>query len=140
MSDPYVGECRLVGFNFAPAGWAICQGQIVPISENETLYNLIGTTYGGDGQSTFQLPDLQGRAGVHQGPGFVMAQKGGQETVTLTGQQMPTHNHTLMANGNNGTANNFAGSVLAQCPTPVYVPNPTPVKAMNGSAVSNTGR
>ena len=90
MSDPYVGECRLVGFNFAPAGWAICQGQIVPISENETLYNLIGTTYGGDGQSTFQLPDLQGRAGVHQGPGFVMAQKGGQESVTLTGQQMPT--------------------------------------------------
>jgi microcystin-dependent protein len=139
MSQPFVGECRLVGFNFAPAGWAMCQGALMPISEFETLFNLIGTTYGGDGQSTFALPDLQGRAAVHLGPGFVVAQTGGAETVTVTLQQIPIHNHPLMATSVNGTANNFVGSVLAGCPTPVYVANPTPNKAMNGSAVTLTG-
>jgi microcystin-dependent protein len=140
MSSPYVGECRLVGFNFAPVGWALCQGQLVPISENDTLFNLIGTTYGGDGQSTFQLPNLQGRAAVHQGTGFVIAQVGGQETVTLSVQQIPSHTHTLIGSNSSGGTNLLAGSLLASCPTQVYVQTgPSPSSALNVNSVSYTG-
>jgi len=96
MAQPYVGEIRMFGGNFAPSGWMLCQGQILPISEFETLFNLIGTTYGGDGQQTFQLPDLQGRFPVHQGSGFVIGQKAGTETVTLTTNQMPAHRHNAV--------------------------------------------
>src|SRR5881398_2326011 len=98
MAQPYVGEIRMFGGNFAPAGWEFCDGRLLPISEYETLFNLIGTTYGGDGQSTFGLPDLQGRVPIHagQGPGitqnYVQGEKSGVETVTLSTQQMPAHN------------------------------------------------
>src|SRR3954454_13257133 len=99
MGQPYVGEIRMFGGSFAPAGWAMCQGQLMPISEFDTLFNLIGSTYGGDGQETFAIPDLQGRLPVHQGTGSglstrVIGEKGGVESVTLTTQQMPSHNHT----------------------------------------------
>lgn len=93
MSSPYVGEIRMFGGNFAPAGWAFCSGQTVSIAQNEVLFQLIGTTYGGDGQETFNLPDLQGRVPIHQGPGFVIGQKAGVESVTLTTQQIPAHSH-----------------------------------------------
>src|SRR5215469_10091295 len=93
MSEPFVGEIRLVGFDFAPAGWSLCQGQLLPISEFEVLFNLIGTTYGGDGQSTFALPDLRGRIPLHQGSGFTIGQTGGVENVALTLQQVPVHTH-----------------------------------------------
>ncbi len=100
MAQPYVGEIRLFAGNFAPAGWMFCSGQLLPISENETLFNLIGTTYGGDGQSTFALPDLQSRAPMHmgQGPGLsgrILAERGGVEAVTLTSNQMPQHGHQV---------------------------------------------
>src|SRR5436190_24288169 len=102
MAQPYVGEVRMFAGNFAPAGWMFCYGQLLPISENETLFNLIGTTYGGDGQSTFALPDLQSRFPIHQGRGpdgsnYALAQMAGSETVTLTAQQMPNHTHPLNA-------------------------------------------
>src|ERR1700752_5075879 len=97
MSQPYVGEIRLVGFSFAPVGWMFGKGQILPISENETLFNLIGTTYGGDGQSTFALPDLRGRIPLHQGNGFILAETGGAEEVTLTVNQIASHSHPLLA-------------------------------------------
>jgi len=143
MGQPYAGECRLVGFNFAPVGWSICQGQIVPISENEVLFNLIGTTYGGDGQSTFQLPNLQGRAAIHQGTGvgqsFTIGQTGGTESVSLNTQQIPSHSHTLLASGNNGNANGFTNAVLAQCPTAVYTSGATPAVALNNSSITQTG-
>jgi microcystin-dependent protein len=100
MAQPYVGEIRMVGFNFAPAGWASCDGQLLPISENETLFQLIGTTYGGDGQSTFALPNLQSRIPIHQGNGFILAETGGVETVTLTVQQLPAHAHPLLVTSN----------------------------------------
>lgn len=100
MVQPYIGEIRMFAGNFAPAGWAFCAGQLMPISENDTLFNLIGTTYGGDGQSTFGLPDLRGRTPMHQGNGVVLAQTGGEETVTLSTQQIPQHNH--LANATNG--------------------------------------
>ncbi len=94
MSQPYIGEIRIVGFNFAPLGWAFCDGSILPISQNVTLFNLIGTTYGGDGQTTFALPDLRDRVPIHQGAGFILAQSGGETQVTLTTPQLPPHTHT----------------------------------------------
>ena len=120
MAQPYVGEIRMFGGNFAPAGWMFCEGQLLPISENETLFNLIGTTYGGDWQSTFALPDLRGRLPLHQGNGFILAETGGAEEVTLTVPQIPVHSHPLLASSNNATSANAAGNVLAQ--TPTYTP------------------
>jgi microcystin-dependent protein len=105
MSSPFVGEIRMFGGSFAPAGWMFCSGQLLPISENETLFNLIGTTYGGDGQATFGLPDLQGRVPLHVGSGFVLGQNGGTENVTLTTQQIPNHNHTANTTAAGGTTN-----------------------------------
>lgn len=96
MGQPYVGEIRMFGGNFAPAGWEFCNGQLMPISENETLFQLIGTTYGGDGQETFALPNLQSRTPLHQGPTFTLAEMGGTEEVTLTTQQIPVHNHAFL--------------------------------------------
>src|ERR671920_2602195 len=103
MAQPYVGEIRMFAGNFAPAGWMFCEGQLLPISENETLFQLIGTTYGGDGQSTFALPDLRGRLPIHQGNGFLMAETGGAETVPLTTQQIPAPPHSLLGSSNTAT-------------------------------------
>jgi microcystin-dependent protein len=113
MAQPYVGEIRMFGGNFAPAGWMFCEGQLLPISENETLFNLIGTTYGGDGQSTFGLPDLRGRVPMHMGNGFVLAETGGVPEVTLNVQQIPSHNHPAMATNNAGNTNTPTNKVLA---------------------------
>src|SRR5512141_776356 len=96
MAQPYVGEIRMFAGNFAPAGWMFCDGQLLPISGNDTLFNLIGTTYGGDGQTTFALPDLRGRVPIHQGTS-ILAQTGGTETVTLTTGQIPGHSHPMLA-------------------------------------------
>src|SRR5204863_590231 len=119
MGEPFVGEIRMFGGNFAPAGWVFCQGQLMPISENETLFNLIGTTYGGDGQETFGIPDLQGRVPVHMGQGpsisqnYQIGEKDGVETVTLTTNQIPIHNHALLASLNGSTNTSPNGNVLA---------------------------
>lgn len=128
MAQPYVGELRMFAGNFAPAGWMFCEGQLLPISENETLFQLIGTTYGGDGQSTFGLPDLRGRIPIHQGNGFILAETGGAEEITLTVNQIPAHAHTLL--GSSGTATNQspAGAVPATAQGPSYfnlLDNPT---------------
>ena len=106
MSQPFVGEIRMMGCNFAPQGWAFCDGSLLPISQYDTLFNLIGTTYGGDGQSTFALPNLQSRFPLHQGAGFTLSQTGGAETVTLTVNQIPAHSHPAACSpggGNSGT-------------------------------------
>jgi microcystin-dependent protein len=119
MSNPYVGEIRMFGGNFAPAGWAFCNGQPLPISENETLFNLIGTTYGGDGEETFNLPDLQGRIPIHAGQGpnitqnYQLGEKSGTEQVTLTVAQIPNHNHALMASNDPGNATGPGGNLLS---------------------------
>ena len=104
MAQPYVGEIRMFAGNFAPAGWMFCEGQLLPISENETLFQLIGTTYGGDGESTFALPDLRGRLPVHQGNGFILAETGGAEEITLTVNQISAHSHPMLATVGNATA------------------------------------
>jgi microcystin-dependent protein len=119
MAQPYVGEIRIFAGNFAPAGWQLCDGTILPISEYETLFNLIGTTYGGDGQSTFGMPDLRGRLSVHQGGGFTLAETGGAEEVTLTVAQIPAHGHTLLATTSFATAATPQGNL----PAPASVVN-----------------
>src|ERR1035437_11201447 len=113
MSNPYVGEIRMFPGNFAPQGWAICDGSILSIASNDTLFNLIGTTYGGDGQSTFALPDLRGRIPLHFGNGFTLAETGGVESVTLTVPQIPAHSHALLASANPASGSAPTNQVLA---------------------------
>src|SRR4051795_5151901 len=117
MAQPYVGEIRMFAGNFAPAGWMFCEGQLLPISENETLFNLIGTTYGGDGQSTFALPDLRGRIPIHQGNGFILAETGGAEEITLTVNQIAAHSHPLLASSDPASSGNPADQVVASSRT-----------------------
>jgi microcystin-dependent protein len=132
MAQPYVGEIRMFAGNFPPSGWMFCDGATLAISENETLFQLIGTTYGGDGESTFDLPDLRGRTPVHQGtdPGtgtnFILAETGGVESVTLTVQQMTTHNHAFLASTVIGTEGNPGGNLAAnsQGPQPYIQESP----------------
>ncbi|NMQ19917.1 phage tail protein [Candidatus Competibacter phosphatis] len=114
MAQPYVGEIRMFAGNFAPAGWMFCEGQHLSISENETLFNLIGTTYGGNGQDTFALPDLRGRLPLHMGNGFILAETGGVEEVTLTVSQIPAHSHSLLASTSAGTNTSPVINVLAE--------------------------
>jgi microcystin-dependent protein len=143
MPQPYVGEIKMFAGNFAPAGWEFCQGQLLPISEYETLFNLIGTTYGGDGQSTFALPDLRGRLPLHQGNGFILAEAAGVEDVTLTVQQIPAHTHPLLATTAVGTAASPQGSVLAASGSSnVYRPGPAPTSppvGLSAQAVAPVG-
>jgi microcystin-dependent protein len=113
MAQPYVGEIRMFAGNFAPVGWMFCEGQLLPISENETLFQLIGTTYGGDGQSDFALPDMRGRIPIHQGNGFILAETGGAEEITLTVNQIPAHSHPLLGSTANGSQPGPSGNLLA---------------------------
>ncbi|HEX2923344.1 MAG TPA: tail fiber protein [Chloroflexota bacterium] len=113
MAQPYVGEIRMLAGNFAPVGWMFCEGQLLSISEYETLFNLIGTTYGGDGQSTFGLPDLRGRLPIHYGAGYTLAQTGGVETVTLTNSQIQAHSHPVSCVPGPGNQRNPIGNVWA---------------------------
>jgi len=125
MAQPYVGEIRMFGGNFAPAGWMFCEGQLLPISEYETLFQLIGTTYGGDGESTFALPDLRGRIPIHQGNSFILAETGGAEEITLTTQQIPAHTHPLLASTNFGNTAQPNNLVLGASSTfDLYVDSP----------------
>ncbi len=147
MAQPYVGEVRMFGGNFAPAGWMLCQGQLLPISENDTLFNLIGTTYGGDGQETFALPDLQGRAPIHQGTSssgttYTIGEKAGVEQVTLSTQQIPVHTHAPLAT-NQGPVNLPTGALLgipnsAPAGTNIYGSD-VPLQALNANMVQSAG-
>jgi microcystin-dependent protein len=140
MAQPYVGEIRMFAGNFAPAGWMFCEGQLLPISENETLFQLIGTTYGGDGQSTFALPDLRGRVPVHQGNNYILAQTGGVEQVTLGTQQIPSHTHSFLASTVTGTQIAAAGQVLASLQSvKVYRSGPGAVPMAPATVTSDGG-
>ena len=113
MSNPYIGEIRMFAGSFAPAGWHMCDGALMPISENDTLFALIGTTYGGDGQTTFALPDLRSRVPIHQGNGFVEGETGGAEEITLTTQQIPAHSHPLPVSSQAASSRSAVGGVPA---------------------------
>ena len=147
MGEPFVGEIRMFGGNFAPSGWAFCSGQLLPISENETLFNLIGTTYGGDGQSTFALPDLQGRIPVHAGTGsdgiaYQIGETGGTEAVTLTTNQIPGHSHVPIASTDAGTVPNPGNAIFAAGGSGEQMystPPSVPAGSMNVGAILPTG-
>jgi microcystin-dependent protein len=144
MADPYTGEIRMMGNSFAPVGWALCAGQLLPIAEHEALYSLIGTTYGGDGQDTFGLPNLQGRVAQHLGAQDPIGSSGGAEAVTLTTQQLPQHNHVMLCSTAQATTNqvqgNIAATLLAAGDTSAYATtqpyrpiNPNAIQPMGGS-------
>jgi microcystin-dependent protein len=147
MAQPYVGEIRMFAGNFAPAGWMFCEGQLLPISEYETLFNLIGTTYGGDGQSTFALPDLRGRIPIHFGDGFTLAETGGVETVTLTVSQIPAHSHPFLGTSNTaastsptsnlGAVNNVFGVFPYGSDAPRINLSPSAIGSVGGSQPHN---
>lgn len=120
MAQPYVGEIRMFAGNFAPAGWMFCEGQLLPISENETLFQLIGTTYGGDGESTFALPDLRGRIPIHQGNGFIIAETGGAEEITLTTSQIPVHSHPALATNDIPTVSTPLANLVGQAAAKLF--------------------
>jgi microcystin-dependent protein len=133
----------MFGGNFAPAGWMFCEGQLLPISENETLFQLIGTTYGGDGESTFGLPDLRGRVPIHQGQkaetNYVLAETGGVESVTLTTQQIPVHNHAALASGDASTQPNPNDGVLAVNNVVEFFSGDAPGNAMAATSLTPAG-
>lgn len=141
MAQPYIGEIRMFAGNFAPAGWMFCEGQLVPISEYETLFNLIGTTYGGDGQSTFALPDLRGRLPIHQGSGFVLAETGGAEEITLTVSQIPAHSHPFLGTDNSGSTGSPSGATFARNASANFYTTDTSVGLVNlaSNTVSSIG-
>ena len=127
MTTPYIGEIRLGGWNFAPAGWAFCDGRLLPIAEYPALFQLIGTTYGGDGINSFGLPDLRGRVPLHRTAGFTIGQPGGEEQVTVNATQLPVHTHSFVASTNTGTAKVPTANVLAALGTgagSAYSPTP----------------
>lgn len=139
MSQPYIGEIRIFAGNFAPAGWMFCQGQLLPINEYDTLFNLIGTTYGGDGQNTFQLPDLRGRLPIHQGGGFGLSQNGGVETVTLTTQQIPAHSHAFLASTADGNASTPVANLAAKATTVALYYQAIPTNPMGPNSIAPIG-
>ena len=144
MSEPFLGQIEMFAFNFAPRGWAKCDGQILPINQNQSLYSLLGTTYGGDGRTSFGLPDLRGRAPMHEGspPGGAsrsLGQKGGSETVALTTAEMPAHTHAAMASSSAGDNPNPEGRVLAgTAPGEVYR-DPVNLADLRSGTIANAG-
>jgi len=139
MGQPYIGEIRIFAGNYAPAGWMFCEGQTLPISEFDTLFTLIGTTYGGDGESDFMLPDLRGRIPMHQGNGFVAAEQGGAEEITLTNQQMPVHTHAFLASASGGTLNSPANALTAASSTIDLYRETSPSVALAPNAIGPVG-
>lgn len=141
MSDPYLGEIRLVGFNYAPINWALCDGQLLPISQNSALFSLLGTLYGGNGVTTFGLPDLRGRVPMHQGQGpdlspRTVGESGGAETVTLTTNQIPSHTHTLTGSAARQDTNLVSGAAPTKGG---YYTTQTPTVGMHPAAIAATG-
>jgi microcystin-dependent protein len=139
MGQPYVGEIRMFAGNFPPNGWMFCEGQLLPISENETLFQLIGTTYGGDGESTFALPDLRGRLPIHQGNGFTLAETGGAEEITLTVQQIPAHGHPLLGDSEVANDPNAQNNLPAESSAISMYQSASPATAMAAQSVGSVG-
>lgn len=144
MSQPYIGEIRMFAGNFAPAGWMFCDGQLLPISENDALFSLIGTIYGGDGQETFALPNLQSRIPIHAGTGpsgqtYTLAEMAGTEQETLTTQQIPSHTHTLLASTDLASGGNPGTKVYARSTSFDYLVADEPFAPMAAQAISPVG-
>jgi microcystin-dependent protein len=138
MAEPFLSEIKIFGFNFPPKGWAFCNGQLLPINQNQALFSLLGTTYGGDGQTTFALPDLRSRAPIHHGPSFNLGQRGGEEAHTITMAEMTAHSHQVQGSGNGPTVtpptNNFWATGTGFTPY-----SSTANVAMDPACISNVG-
>ncbi len=143
MAEPYLAEIRIFGFNFAPRGWAQCDGQLLPINQNQALYSLLGTNFGGDGRTSFGLPELRGRTAIHLGDNGIssIGQRSGQEAVNLTTSQIPSHQHTLRASSNDAISATGANNLLGRSSTPIYhsPANLVDMKASAPPAVTDTG-
>ena len=146
MSDPFYGEIRMFAGTFAPRGWAFCNGQLLQVSQNQALFSLLGTTYGGDGRTTFALPDLRGRIPLHQGTGLGLTErrlgsKGGSQTEILTVNQLPSHQHTPRGSSDLASSNSPSGTVVAKRNNNFYKTNPDPTKVVTfpSTVVGNTG-
>ena len=137
MGTPFLGEIKIVGFNFPPKNWAACNGQFLPINQNQALFSLFGTMYGGNGQTTFALPDFRGRTPIHVGAGFIQGQAGGQEFHTVAQSEMPAHNHFVQATDDQANSNIPLGNLLASNPAGLYstVLNTT----LHPSTITNVG-
>jgi microcystin-dependent protein len=138
MSEPFLSELRIMSFVFAPQGWALCNGQFLPINQNQALFSLLGTTFGGNGQTTFALPDLRGRTPIHVGSGHTLGEKGGEEAHTLSIAELPTHTHVLQGTNTAGNAANPSGGALAQASN-VYSANQGNLVALNPASIANVG-
>ena len=139
MAEPFLSEIRIMSFVFAPKGWALCNGQLLPINQNQALFSLLGTTFGGDGRVNFALPDLRGRTPIHVGSGHTLGERGGEQAHTLSISELPEHTHVLNGSSANAAAFNPAGNpVYAKSNQPLYGPASS-VVAMNAGCVQNTG-
>ena len=144
MSEPFLAEVRMVGFNFAPRGWAFCDGQILPINQNQSLYSLLGTTYGGDGRTSFALPDLRGRTPIHVGASngthHQLGSKSGEETHTLSANEMPQHTHIAKASNSQANLTAVSGNLLANSLSELYVDaNQADLVNLRSGTVTNVG-
>ena len=143
MAEPFLSEIRLMSFVFAPKGWALCNGQLLPINQNQALFSLLGTTFGGDGRVNFALPDLRGRVPIHVGSGHTLGERGGEQAHTLSIAELPEHVHVLNASSAGGNSVNprfqNVGNVLAQDPGNAYSPNLQSAAALNAGSVLNVG-
>lgn len=143
MAEPFLAEIRIMSFVFAPKGWALCNGQLLPINQNQALFSLLGTTFGGDGQVNFALPDLRARTPVHVGSGHTLGERGGEQTHTLSIAELPTHAHALNASNSDGDApvpfSNGQGNVLAANASAFYNPSNHPLVAMEAGSVTSVG-
>lgn len=143
MAEPFLSEIRIMSFGYAPRGWALCNGQLLPINQNQALFSLLGTTFGGNGQTNFALPDLRGQVPIHVGQGFPLGQKGGEQAHTLTINELPTHQHILQGTNTLGNTLNpktgSGGSLLAGDAGKCYDPTPQALTALNPASVSNVG-
>ena len=143
MSEPFLAEIRIVGFSFAPRGWAFCDGQILPINQNQLLYSLLGTTFGGDGRTTFALPDLRGRVPIHKGSSNVtnhlLGHRGGGETHSLAANEMPQHTHAAKASSNTANNPNPGARVLADSAPNELYGGATSLQAMRSGTIANAG-
>ncbi|MCL4262373.1 MAG: tail fiber protein [Anaerolineae bacterium] len=139
MSEPFLSEIRMMSFVFAPQGWALCNGQLLPINQNQALFSLLGTTFGGDGRVNFALPDLRGRVPIHVGSGHTLGERGGEQAHTLSIAELPTHTHALNATSNNGSQLIPAGNLLAASPNQLYRAPDGNLQAMSPTAVANVG-
>jgi microcystin-dependent protein len=139
MAEPFLSEIRMMSFGFAPKGWALCNGQLLPINQNQALFSLLGTTFGGDGRVNFGLPDLRGRTSIHVGSGHTLGERGGEQSHTITISELPLHPHVLSGTSTNGTVQIPAGNLMAPTPSQAYHGPDAGLVAFAPQAVSNTG-